>query len=447
MRQLGGGKALADQVVAGLAAAARLLRPAVSGTWRTLRAGLDRNGELGALAVVSMLMFQFAVGATGLLLISGQRAEAEPASPCATASCAVGASASEPLAATTAAPRPFSGLSLRDAAGAPRTERETAHAASTATDATDASEDPAASSAPPPEGEPTPEPEAQEEDETPLTAAMAAQARFDVVELPAPTDVFDLPVDPTVGDLPTRRMPYEEFAEHGAEMIERLPSLDVLNAYFPENPMISDVEAQKQHILHLAEQTEVSVEGYLRHAVDVTRRKAFRDLTNYHDEIEPRMFVVHWTGMGYRGVDHFVRSMKPHRVQYFIDRDARVFRLFESDTNWPAHALGANDFAQGVEIETGPFDEKTSPLFSYTPAQIEQTVYVAVDFLRRNGLPVDETTLIGHYAADLLFTNPYYDPHEGQFTRDRVRKFDPPQELMQVIVHKAQQLDAALDAK
>ena len=158
------------------------------------------------------------------------------------------------------------------------------------------------------------------------------------------------------------------------------------------------------------------------------------------------MFVVHWTGIGYRGVDHFVTSMKPHRVQYFIDRDARVFKLFESDTNWPAHALGANDFAQGVEIETGPFDEKTSPLFSYTPAQIEHTIYVAVDFLRRNGLPVDETTLVGHYAADLLFTNPYYDPHEGRFSRGRVRKFDPPQELMQVIVHKARQLDAALDA-
>jgi N-acetyl-anhydromuramyl-L-alanine amidase AmpD len=157
------------------------------------------------------------------------------------------------------------------------------------------------------------------------------------------------------------------------------------------------------------------------------------------------MFIVHWTGIGYTDVDHFVSSLRPYRVQFFLDRDAEVYQLFETDHQKPAHALGVNDFAQGVEIETGHYDGTNSPLFSYTPEQIEQTVYLAVEFLRRNGLPVDGTTLLGHYAADLIFTNPYYDPHQARFTRASLRKFDPPQELMDVIVDKASTLDEALD--
>ena len=456
MQRLGGAKAVADQILAAgrvvarqvlaeLADAVRPLRPVLARTGRTIYAGVSRDGELGTLAVVSMLMFQLAVGTAGLLLISDHHSAQEPADLCRTGTCAVGTGAPEPLASATPTRRPLSGGLLLGLAGDSPAGGDSAAPSPTV----DAAAAPATQKAPQAEGDPANEPEARENDrsdELALSATVVAQALFDVVELPTPTEVFDLPLDPTVRDLPTRRMPYEEFAEHGPEMIERLPSLDVLHAHFPENPMTNDVEAQKEHILYLAEQVEVSVEGYHRLAVDMTRRTAFRSLPNYHDEIEPRMFVVHWTGIGYRNVDHFVKSMRPNRVQYFINRDAQVFELFESDTNWPAHALGANDFAQGVEIETGHFDEKTSPLFSYTPAQIEHTIYVAVDFLRRNGLPVDETTLVGHYAADLLFTNPYYDPHAGRFTQDRIRKFDPPQELMQVIVHKAQQLDAALDA-
>jgi hypothetical protein len=93
-----------------------------------------------------------------------------------------------------------------------------------------------------------------------------------------------------------------------------------------------------------------------------------------------------------------------------------------------------------VEIETGHNDGINSPLFSCTPEQIEQTVYLAVEFLRRNDLPVDGTTLLGHYAGDLIFTNPNDDPHRARFARASLRKFDPPQELMDVIVAEARTL-------
>lgn len=241
-----------------------------------------------------------------------------------------------------------------------------------------------------------------------------------------------------------RRMPHEHYAEHATELIGKLPPLEMLERRLPPSPMTRGVAVQKERIAWLDGQANVTVEGFDAFAVDTSRNDAFADLPNYHDRIRPELFIVHWTGVGYRDVDHFVTSLKPYRVQYFLDHHAQVFELFEADDHKPAHALGANDFSQGVEIETGPFDGVESPLFSYTPEQIEQTIYLAVDFLRRNGLPVDETTLVGHYAADLIFSNPHYRPHSGQLVEPRIRKFDPPQELMQVIVAKAQALDAEL---
>ena len=276
MQRLGDGKTLTAHVLAVLVGTPGALRAALGRTWRVIHAALDEDGELGTLAIVSMLLFQLAVGTAGLKLISEHRPDHESASHCVAGSCAVGAVASEPLAATT---RPLGRLSpLGILATSPNDEDDPQVTPTAAESIVEG----AMERAPSAEGHPTPEPEAQADDEVPLTAVAVAQSLFDELEPPAPTEVFDLPLDPTVRDLPTRRMPYEEFAEHSTDMIERLPSLDVLYAYFPENPMTSDVEEQKQHILHLAEQVEVTVEGYLRLRVDMTRRKAFRDLANYH---------------------------------------------------------------------------------------------------------------------------------------------------------------------
>jgi hypothetical protein len=130
------------------------------------------------------------------------------------------------------------------------------------------------------------------------------------------------------------------------------------------------------------------------------------------------------------------RNLK--RIDYFIDRQAQTYQLFESDRNKPAHILNLNSVSQGVEIEAaGTLD--------YTPEQIEQAIMLAVDFCRRNHLKVNDKTILGHYAADLIFNNPYYSPSTGKFKYKSIHKFDPPQELMRVIVAKAKALNKGLE--
>lgn len=267
--------------------------------------------------------------------------------------------------------------------------------------------------------------------------AIAKPSTYEEVFEPSELDIS--------AELPKRRLPYEAYAREASGMISRLPSLDTVDSYFSAGGMTENIKAQKEYIQLLDLAVTVSPEKYKAFAVDSSRHHAFADLPNYHKKISPKMFIVHWTGMGYTDVDQFTKSLKPNRVQYFIDANARTYQLFESDNNMPAHALGANAFSQGVEIETGEYDGVNSPLFSYTPAQIENTVYLAVQFLRRNNLPVDETTLVSHYAADLIFTNPYYNPHTGKFSKKSIRKFDPPEELMKIIVSKAHDLNHALE--
>lgn len=245
-------------------------------------------------------------------------------------------------------------------------------------------------------------------------------------------------------ELPPRQLPYDIFIQHHETMLANIPTLDRLNQLFPNSPMTHFVAEQKQRIAELDAAITPTVEEYNALNIDMSRSAAFADSANYHGSITPKAFIIHWTAEGYDNVDHFVASLKPYRVEFFIDKNAQSYQLFERDTNVPAHGLSLNGFSQGVEIETGQYDGAHSPLFSYQPQQLENAVHVAVRFLRRNNLPVDATTLLGHYAADLIFTNPYYDPLLGSFSQNRVRKFDPPQELMHVLVAKAQQLDAAL---
>lgn len=248
----------------------------------------------------------------------------------------------------------------------------------------------------------------------------------------------------TPQELPPRQLPYEAFVNNQQPMLANIPNLDRLNQLFPNSPMVQRIAEQKHRIAELNIAVTPTVEEYRAFGIDTSRNRAFTDSPSYYKTITPRAFIVHWTGKGYDNVDHFIQSLKPYRVEFFIDKHAGTYQLFESDHNFPAHALSVNEFTQGVEIETGEYDGVNSPLFAYTPDQLEKTVYLAVHFLRRNGLPVDATTILGHYTADLIFSNPYYDPMSGNFLQQRLRKFDPPQELMNVLVNKAQALDAAL---
>lgn len=242
-----------------------------------------------------------------------------------------------------------------------------------------------------------------------------------------------------------RRLPLPEFLDNAQLMLGNLPTLEELPGLTDEPAVADDIDEQLAHIAELDRLVTVTYEGFLEFALDTSRRGVFADAQNYHESIEPGMFVVHWTAAGYTDVDHFVQSITPHRVQFFIDDQAQVYDLFTDDRRWPAHALGVNEFAQGVEIESGEFDGERSPLFGITPEQLTQTVYLAVAFLHRNDLPVDETTIVGHFAADLIFANPHYDPYDGTLGPDgTIRKFDPPEELMAVIVRHATTLDATL---
>lgn len=383
------------------------------GTARRFHDGLLREPSLRRLALVGLVTLQLGVAVTGLRVLAPVEPSADLA-VCASAPCG-------------------SALEAEPAAAGPRTAAE--------------DPEPRAGGSSSPQ---RPAGSAESDDEPGglrATIQYVRQWGRPRVQPPDIDEVVPSARDQVTTDLASRRMPYGPFAAQAADVVAALPSLETLERHFPESAMTRDVTAQLDRIAELESLTEVSVEGYEAFTVDGSRRGAFADDPDDHQRIDPRMFVVHWTGIGFDDVDHFVRSLKPYRVQYYLDRDARVYDLFEADDHEPAHARGANDFSQGVEIDTGDFDGRWSPLFSYTPEQIEATVYLAVEFLRRNDLPVDESTIVGHYAADLIFSNPYYDPFTGTFTRDSVRKFDPPQELMTAIVDKARQLDEALPAR
>lgn len=412
------------------------------GTVRHLHGELVGAPGLRLLALVGLLTLQLGVAVAGLRLLAPIEQASVELAACSTVPC-VGALEDEPAASgpgrtsddpvpvadEPAVPEPSASGGDGQGAGQRPPDGEVADdgsdAAAEATEAT----------------------ESAEPDGLRATSQFLRQWGRPRVQPPDIDEVVPSPRDLVTTDLASRRMPYGPFAAQAADIVAALPSLHVLQRHFSESAMTRDVAAQLERIAELDGLTDVSVEGYEAFAVDRSRRDAFADAADYHERIEPRMFVVHWTGIGFDDVDHFTRSLKPYRVQYYLDREARAYDLFEADDHKPAHARGANDFSQGVEIDTGDFDGRWSPLFSYTPEQIEATVYLAVEFLRRNDLPVDESTIVGHYAADLIFSNPYYDPFTGTFNRDRVRKFDPPQELMRVIVDRARQLDETLTTR
>jgi len=283
---------------------------------------------------------------------------------------------------------------------------------------------------------------------TATTLLLATPAVREAAPLPAaPEQSVAITVEAAAVTTPeTRRGPisYESYLANASEMIRLLPSLDALASCCLGPAMTRDVSEQKQHIEYLNQSMNVTLEGYNSFALDMSRNAAFQGMGDYQQQIQPKMFVIHWTGEGYANVDEFIEKLKPYRVEFFINAQAQSYQLFESDFNMPAHGLGINSFSQGVEIETGFYDDSRSPIFSYTPEQMQNAVYMAVQFLRRNNLPVNNTTLVGHYATDLIFNNPHYNPYTGNLSQNKIRKYDPPQELMSVLVAKAQALDASL---
>lgn len=284
-----------------------------------------------------------------------------------------------------------------------------------------------------------PEPTPSAPQETPTTTTTTILPSVPPTTQPVIESFKAASINLSNAELPLRKMPYEVFARNGLEYINRLPTLEHLASYFPNNPRFSNYQEQRDFIAQMEQSIQITPEKYSQFAIDMSRSNAFEGTSSYEKYNDPKMFVVHWTVNNYENVDHFISSMRNTglSVEFFIDRSAQTYQLFDVDNRFPAHVLSANEFSQGVEIEA-------KDLMDYRPEQIEQTIYLAVNFLRRNNLPVDQTTIVGHYAIDLIIVNPYYNPSTGGFSQARIRKFDPPEELMHMIVNKAQALDARL---
>lgn len=250
-------------------------------------------------------------------------------------------------------------------------------------------------------------------------------------------------------ELPTperRGMPYQEFEANAELMLARLPSLETMHSLFPGTAFFENVAEQKQHIENLDRQIQLDVGEFRRFGFDESRVGVFRG-----GRMAPRMLIWHWTGDHYETVDDIVNMFKEsgNSVHAYIHHDVSPHRFAGLGTIL-GHSLGMNAFAMGLEVYSGYYDNVRSPLFNYDVARTKMGLYASVNMLRAQNLPVNPKTLMSHFAGDLIFNNPYYDPYTGNFREipghkpPNVRKFDQPQEFMQMIVPKAMALDAAL---
>jgi hypothetical protein len=250
-------------------------------------------------------------------------------------------------------------------------------------------------------------------------------------------------------DLPTaerRRMPYEEFAKNSELFLSKLPSLEILQEMFP-SAFFNNVEGQLNHIQYLNESVQLEAMEFAQFEFNNSRVNAFSA-----DGMTPRMLVWHWTGDHYETPDDIIRVLAKRGlgVQGYAHHDELAYKLVSDLGIEVSHSMGLNDFAMGLEVYSGVYDGKNSPLFSITPGVTKTALYAAVSMLRESNLTVNHSTLISHMAGDLIFGNPYYDPYNGTFHTilgrkpPHVRKFDQPQEFMNMLVAKAIELDASL---
>lgn len=244
---------------------------------------------------------------------------------------------------------------------------------------------------------------------------------------------------------PARRsMTYEQFIVHAEQYMSVLPRLEQMQALFPGTAFFHFIPEQLQHIADLKEAVQPSVDKYHAVAYDTTYSQTFKQTR----PLNPRAFLWHWTGQHYETPDK-LSGMKPNSVQLYVHHDAKPYQMVPQLDVVAGHARVMNECSWGMEMYSGTYDDVHSPLFSFTPAQVETGIYTAVRQLRSRNLPVSQFTILGHYAADLIFMNPYYDPATGAFREvdghaPRVHKFDPPQEFIDMVVEKAVALDQAL---
>ena len=186
-----------------------------------------------------------------------------------------------------------------------------------------------------------------------------------------------------------------------------------------EAPKSVEAMSDSEFIDWLAGEVKVTAADYETFDVDTSRVGVFSDeMTG--NSIKPTTFVGHWTAGTYaNGVDQFVSAIKNREgnccsVMYFMDRDAKVYR-FTASWEQTAHAKGANDYSQGVEIEA-------RDLRDYTPEQMAAFVKLGYRFMTANDIPIERKNFIGHMELG-------------------TGKIDMPPELVDKLFVKLQELD------
>ncbi len=222
-----------------------------------------------------------------------------------------------------------------------------------------------------------------------------------------------------------------------------MPGLQELAAQHPSTPYFQDIPGKMALLERINRETSVSADEYYHTIVDESRVGVFRGHPDYGKRITPRLTVVHWTAeFPPGGLDQLIEGMKKAKRNYhyvvdkIIDGRAQTYRLFDEDfPRQGAHAFRANQLGRGISIMAARLED-------IHPLHVKEVVKTIVRDHRMNQLPIDHTTVVSHFATDLILDNPTFDPATRR--AGTIGKFDVPQELMNIVVEKAKTLDLSL---
>lgn len=269
---------------------------------------------------------------------------------------------------------------------------------------------------------------------------------------PQPIAVEIVPEAP-VPEAPAARVQNEPMRSVLEAPLRQVPTLPELAVIFPAE--YGDWQQQVDYIAMLDERAVVTPEDFHNFKYNDQFVNIFADSSEFGTRIIPKLIVPHWTvtkyPAGLAGGELFAISLKNSAQgrlssNYFIDhKGSTVYRYYDEDTHMTAGAIGMNRFAINIELEAGltlPTDAAPTVLYDVTPEALEKMVITVTQLARRYNLAISEYTVIGHLAGDMIFVNDTFNKSTG--TVKSLRKFDMPQELVTVIIKKAQALDRQL---
>ncbi len=227
--------------------------------------------------------------------------------------------------------------------------------------------------------------------------------------------------------------------------LDKIPRLEQLAQWFPNSGRFTNWQDQLTHLDNLVPNSVIDIQEFLGYAPNLDYTHVFDAHPFEGQYINPTMYVFHWTVDMPASPGELAKGMMNHKNKdgssnrtsvYEYTDDAVppvVYRLLDETRQKAAHAAGGNDFTQGNEM-------KARDLMDIRPDQVKAWVMAWVRFCLERGLPVDRTSVIGHYELDLLVNNPNYDPDSGTFIAlpngvlPHINKFDGPRELIEHVI-------------